>query len=159
MVKIIPLQEVKSILITLKQHKKKIVVVGGCFDILHIGHIQFLKEAKKCGDSLILLLESDENVRKLKGKNRPIFTQRERAEVLSAISSVDLVILLPLMRSDVDYHHVITTISPHIIAVTEHDPLMKEKEKQAKQVGGKIAVIPFVETFSSSRLAKLLGID
>ena len=158
MVKIVHREEVESV-IFLPEHKKKIVVVGGCFDIVHIGHIQFLKEAKKCGDVLILLLESDENVRKLKGENRPVFTQRERAEVLSALSPVDFVILLPLMTSDADYNHIITTIKPHIIAVTEHDPLMKEKEKQAKRVGGKIAIIPFVKTFSSSKLAKLLGID
>lgn len=159
MVKIVRLQEVESVIFLPQEHKKKTVVVGGCFDILHIGHIQFLKEAKKCGDVLILLLESDENVRKLKGENRPIFTQMERAEVLSALSTVDFVILLPLMTSDADYNHIITTIKPHIIAVTEHDPLMKEKERQAKQVGGKIAIIPFVKTFSSSKLAKLLGID
>lgn len=158
MVKIVHREEVESV-IFLPEHKKKIVVVGGCFDIVHIGHIQFLKEAKKCGDVLILLLESDENVRKLKGENRPVFTQRERAEVLSALSPVDFVILLPLMTSDADYNHIITTIKPHIIAVTEHDPLMKEKERQAKRVGGKIAIIPFVKTFSSSKLAKLLGID
>lgn len=159
MVKIVRLQEVESVILLPQEHKKKIVVVGGCFDILHIGHIQFLKEAKKCGDVLILLLESDENVRKLKGENRPVFTQMERAEVLSTLSPVDFVILLPLMTSDADYNHIITTIKPHIIAVTEHDPLMKEKERQAKQVGGKIAIIPFVKTFSSSKLAKLLGID
>ena len=63
----------------------KIVLVGGCFDILHLGHVVFLEKAKKEGDVLVVLLESDEKVRFLKGKGRPVHTQSERAEILSAL--------------------------------------------------------------------------
>ena len=62
----------------------KVVLVGGCFDLLHYGHIAFLKEAKKHGDYLIVLLESDENVRRLKGEGRPFHTQKQRKEMLAS---------------------------------------------------------------------------
>ena len=63
--------------------------VEGCFDILHVGHVEFLKEARSFGDYLIVLLESDENIKKLKGKGKPIFSLKERITVLKAIKYVD----------------------------------------------------------------------
>lgn len=143
----------------LKNIKKPIVLTGGCFDILHVGHIKFLKEASKLGDSLLILLESDKKVRNLKGQNRPYFPQKDRAEVLSALSFVDYVILLPFVENDGDYSQIISKIKPAIIAVTTHDPIMEKKKRQAGLVGGKIEIIPYVKTFSSSQIAKLLGIE
>ncbi len=159
MTKIINLQlldkEVKSI----KKTDKSIVLVGGCFDILHVGHIKFLKEAKKQSDYLLVLLESDETVKKLKGVNRPYFPQKDRAEVLSSIKYVDYIVLLNPVVKDEDYNKLISKIRPDIIAVTANDPIMKKKKIQAKLVEGKLAVIPIVKTYSSSKLAKLLGLD
>jgi len=134
----------------------RIVLTGGCFDLLHIGHARFLSKAKRMGDYLVVLLESDRKVKKLKGANRPLFAQKERAEMLSALGSVDLVVLLPTMEKDSDYLDLVTQISPDIIAVTENDPRLKEKKRQAKKVGGKLKVIPLTKTFSTSKLAKLL---
>ncbi len=111
------------------------------------------------GDYLAVLLESDKSVRGLKGKNRPISLQIERAEMLSAIGSVDLVVLLPMMRNDSDYLSVVMEIKPHIIAVTEHDPHIEKKRVQAKKIGARVKVIPFIERFSTSRLAKILGME
>jgi rfaE bifunctional protein nucleotidyltransferase chain/domain len=142
-----------------KENKARIILAGGCFDILHIGHVRFLSEAKKLGDYLVVLLESNKKVKRLKGETRPIFTQKERAEMLSALRSVDLVVLLPTMENDGDYSNVIMKIKPDIIAVTEHDPLLEKKREQARKVGGKLEVIPFTKTLSTSALIQILGVD
>ena len=77
----------------LKSEKKKIVFTNGCFDLLHVGHIRYLSNAKKLGDFLIVGLNSDESVKILKGQNRPINQFEDRAMLLSALRSVDLVIM------------------------------------------------------------------
>jgi D-beta-D-heptose 7-phosphate kinase/D-beta-D-heptose 1-phosphate adenosyltransferase len=81
----IKLKELKQIVNKLKKEGKKIVLTNGCFDILHIGHVRYLEEAKKLGDMLIVGVNSDESVRILKGKGRPIMPEKERAEILSAL--------------------------------------------------------------------------
>ena len=139
--------------------KGRIVLVGGCFDILHIGHVRFLSEAKGIGDYLIVLLESDKKARKLKGRNRPVFIQSERAEMLSALRSVDLVVLLPMMEDDDHYANLVKKIKPDVIVVTENDPNIEKKRRQAEEAGGELKIIPFTKTFSSSKLVKILGIE
>jgi len=76
----------------IKAERKKIVFTNGCFDLLHVGHIRYLSQAKKLGDFLIIGLNSDRSVKKLKGKDRPINSFEDRATLLSALKSVDLVI-------------------------------------------------------------------
>ncbi len=158
MAKIVSLQEITFVINSLRKNNS-IVLVGGCFDILHIGHIKFLEEANKMENVLMVLLESDAKVKKLKGKNRPYFTQKDRAGVLASVNTIDYVILLPPLNTDEDYNNLILQIRPKVIAVTANDPLISKKEKQAKAVGGEIRIIPYLATLSSSRLAKLLGID
>jgi rfaE bifunctional protein nucleotidyltransferase chain/domain len=155
--RIVDLQELERFLPG--KNKGKIVLTGGCFDILHIGHVKFLSEAKGAGDYLIILLESDKKVKELKGKNRPVFIQRERAEMLSALGSVDLVVLLPMIEDDGDYLNLAMKIKPDIIAVTEDDPHIEKKRGQAKEVGGELKIIPLTKTFSTSKLAKILGVE
>jgi D-beta-D-heptose 7-phosphate kinase/D-beta-D-heptose 1-phosphate adenosyltransferase len=157
MASIVNLQELETIL--RRENKGSVVLVGGCFDIFHIGHLRFLSEAKKMGDYLIVLLEKDEKVKKLKGKNRPIFTQDVRAEMLSALNCVDLVVVLPMMEKDSDYLDLLMKVKPDIIAVTENDPRIEKKKHQAETVGGQLRVIPFVKTLSTSALAKTIGVD
>lgn len=143
----------------IKRNDKKLVLVGGCFDIVHIGHLRFLKAAKNSGDLLIVALEPDKKVQTLKGKNRPINSQQERAELLAALQTVDFVILLPELKTDQDYFSLVKTIKPNILAVTENDPLADKKRQQIKLLGGKLVVIPKINTPSTSQLTKLLGID
>ncbi len=90
---IIKKSEVPALIKKLKRQKQKIVFTNGVFDILHRGHVEYLAKAKSFGDVLILGLNSDASVRKLKGKNRPINKQLDRAIVLLALESVDYVIL------------------------------------------------------------------
>ncbi len=138
---------------------KKIVLVGGCFDFIHFGHISFLKQAKSLGDYLVVALESDKNVRLSKGENRPIHTQEQRQEMLRSLVFVDEVIPLPPMNLDIEYFDLVEKIHPQIIAVTEGDLIVDKKLKQAERVGAKLVVIPKVHAPSTSQLAKLLGLE
>jgi D-beta-D-heptose 7-phosphate kinase/D-beta-D-heptose 1-phosphate adenosyltransferase len=121
--------------------------------------VKFLSEAKGAGDCLIILLESDQKVKKLKGSHRPVFNQRERAEMLSALRSVDLIVLLPMMEDDGDYLNLVMKIKPDIIAVTEDDPQIENKRRQAREVGGELKIILLTKTFSTSKLAKIVGVE
>jgi len=121
--------------------------------------VRFLSEAKGMGDCLVVLLESDEKVRKLKGKSRPVFIQRERAEMLASLKSVDLVVLLPVMENDNDYLRLVAKIKPDIIAVTKDDPHSGKKRWQAKEVGSELKTVSLTKTFSTSKLARLLGVE
>ncbi len=115
--------------------EKKVVVVGGCFDILHRGHIAFLQAAKKQGDVLFVLLESDAFVKAKKGENRPINTQGVRATILSNLRFVDYIVLLDKILQDNDYDDLVLWLKPAIIATTKGDPSKKHKERQAKLLG------------------------
>jgi D-beta-D-heptose 7-phosphate kinase/D-beta-D-heptose 1-phosphate adenosyltransferase len=112
--------------------------------------VRFLSEAKKMGDYLMVLLENDEKVKKLKGESRPVFIQKERAEMLSALRSVDLVVLLPAIENDSDYLNLMMKIKP--------DDIEKRKD-QAKKIGGELKVISFIKTLSTSKLAEMLAAD
>ena len=138
---------------------KKIVLVGGCFDILHYGHINFLKQAKSHGDWLVVALESDENVRRMKGDTRPIHTQAQRKEMIEALSFVDEVIALPTMHGDRDYYELVRKIKPTVIAVTERDTAIVKKKEQAEEIGATLVEIPKIHTPSTSQLVKLLGLE
>lgn len=132
--------------------KNKKVLVGGCFDILHYGHVEFLKKAKSFGDYLIVAIESDKRVTELKGKGRPIHTQKQRKEILESLRFVDEVIILKDKMKDKDYFEFVKKIKPSFIAVTINDPLLHKKTEQAKAVGGKIVELPKFKTMSSSKI-------
>ncbi|MFH1864225.1 MAG: adenylyltransferase/cytidyltransferase family protein [bacterium] len=135
---------------------KNIVLVGGCFDIFHWGHFVFLSKAKKLGDYLVVLLESDENTKRLKGPTRPFHNQIQRRKILESLNFVDKVISLPPITKDSDYLKSILRIKPNIIAVTSGDPLFSKKRKQANLIGAKVIIIPKVKTNSTTKMAKLL---
>ncbi len=157
MARIVNLRELTKVLP--RKGEGRIILAGGCFDILHIGHVRFLSEAKGMGDYLVVLLESDGNVKKLKGKGRPVFTQKERAEMLSSIRSIDLIVLLPMMKNDNDYLSLVMKINPDIIAATEDDPHIEKKRRQAKKVGATLRIVSLTKTFSTSKLANMLGVE
>lgn len=160
MKKIITTGEAIKISKNLKNNGKIIILVGGCFDILHLGHIKFLENAKKLGDILFVILESDESVLVLKGKDRPINNQMERAQLLSSLSMVGYVVPLPYMKIDKDYDKLITQIKPDFIATTQDDPNISHKERQAKLVGGKVKIVTErIKSKSTTKLAKLISKD
>lgn len=152
--KIFKFKDLKKLLRLLKG--KNIVLVGGCFDILHYGHLIFLKNAKKEGELLVVLLESDEFIRKRKNRI-PVHNQDQRVEMLSSIEIVDFVITLPFLKSDKDYFGLVESMKPKIIAVSKGDQQLENKKMQAKKVGAKLKVVTDVlEKFSTSNIFHIL---
>lgn len=131
---------------------KRIVLVGGCFDIIHFGHIQFLEKAKQAGDYLVVALEPDDRI--INHKHRtPTHTQMERAHNLLALRHVDHVIMLPLLNGFQDYLELVQTIKPHIIAITSNDPQLANKQKQAAAIGAQLVIVTdVIGNFSSSTI-------
>lgn len=148
----------KNLLHLIKQLKEDpIVLVGGCFDILHLGHVRFLTEAKKYG-LVVVALESDTTLKSHKGHLRPIHKQIERAEVLASLETVDYILPLPHFNKDEEYLELVKIVKPQFIALTEGDPHFKNKELQAKAVGAKIVIVPKISTPSTTQLVKLLNL-
>lgn len=136
---------------------KKLVIAGGCFDLLHLGHIIFLQQAASKGDILVILLESDETIRKLKGKKRPIHTQTVRAEILSELKSVDYVLMLPPFKTDQEYDELIAKLNPSIIATTLGDEYAFHKKRQAAKLGAKLVfVTEQIKDHSTSKIIKTI---
>lgn len=154
MKKIIDLKNFKKYQKSLKG--KKIILVGGCFDLFHFGHYFFLENAKKEGDFLIVALESDKFI-ETKKKRKPIHSQEQRAKILAGLNFVDLVIKLPFFNSNKDYYQLVELIKPKIIAVTQGDPQIKNKKEQAKKISGEIRVVtPRLDKFSTSEILNII---
>ncbi|MBI2022655.1 adenylyltransferase/cytidyltransferase family protein [Candidatus Daviesbacteria bacterium] len=154
---IITAGQISKITQKLNLNKKRVVLVGGCFDILHLGHVIFLEKAAKKGNVLVVLLESDRDVAKRKGQGRPIHTQKDRARVLAALSSVDFVVLLPKMKSDLAYDKIVQKIKPQVIATTANDPEVEYKKRSAKNVNAEVKIVTKrIKDHSSSKTKFLL---
>lgn len=132
------------------EHKgKKIVFTNGCFDILHIGHIRYLQDAAKLGDILIIGLNSDASVKKLKGNDRPINTEMDRAEILGALSFVDYVVIF---EEDTPIE-LIKKIQPDILVKgADYSGKYVVGANEVEASGGKLVLIPFVEGKSTSNI-------
>lgn len=136
-----------------KLHQQKIVFTNGCFDVLHFGHVHYLLQAKELGDVLVVGLNSDDSVRRLKGPSRPINGEKERAFVLAALACVDYVVVF---EEDTP-KELIETVRP--------DVLVKGGDYALDQIvgadfvtrtGGSVTTLPFVEGFSSTRIIEQL---
>ncbi|CAN5116246.1 D-glycero-beta-D-manno-heptose 1-phosphate adenylyltransferase [soil metagenome] len=157
--KIITYKHVPSLCTTLSALRKSIVIAGGCFDILHTGHIAFLEASKAQGDTLVIFLEADMRISKLKGENRPVHMQATRAQILATLPTVDYIILLPDVMTNDLYDQLILSLKPAIITATNGDPYRTHKERQAKLVGGKVkTVIDLLPEFSTTKLVSTLPI-
>lgn len=119
---------------------KKVILVGGCFDVFHYGHLTFLMEAKKQGDYLVVALESDDAIQSYK-RRKPVHNIQQRAHILASLLFVDEVVILPRLKGYDDYMKLVTTLHPDIIAVTEGDPQIENKRKQMASIGGTVNVV------------------
>jgi len=156
--KIIAFNKIKDFTKQLHQQGKTIVLAGGCFDFLHIGHINFLENAKKQADTLIVLLESDESIKKQKGIDRPLHNQNQRSQILSAIKYVDFVVLLPHQMNDKKYDELIVNINPSVIAATEGDTNIVHKNRQAKLTSAKVVFVnKKIKGISTTQLLKIIA--
>ena len=131
----------------IKADRKKIVFTNGCFDLLHVGHIRYLAQAKRLGDFLIIGLNSDSSVKELKGENRPINSFEDRATLLSAIESVDLVIMFEEQTPE----NLIKDIVPDIL-VKGGDYNIEDivGYQIVIQNGGQVKTISFYDGYSST---------
>lgn len=137
----------------LSSQQKKMVIAGGCFDLLHPGHTAFLKASKDEGELLVVLLESDQKISEIKGKDRPHNTQKIRAENLALLHIIDYIILLPYFSGNENYDRVIYSLKPAIIATTFGDPYRFHKERQALSIGAQVIdVIERLPEYSSTKI-------
>ena len=104
-------EELKEEIENLKEEGKRIVFTNGCFDLIHVGHTRYLEEAKNLGDALIVAVNSDRSVKEIKGKDRPIIPQDERAEVLCALHFVDYVVIF----DEPDPFQIVSYLRPDVL--------------------------------------------
>jgi len=147
--KLVERDRLKEIVAELKKKGKRIVLANGCFDLIHIGHIRYLKGAKAEGDILIVALNSDDSVRKLKGPPRPILTASERAEILSAFPFIDYIVIFdePTVSS------LLLDLKPDVHAKgTDYTVETVPEREIVKSYGGKTAIVGDPKLHSTSEL-------
>lgn len=127
----------------------KLVFTNGVFDILHVGHVHYLEEARALGDALVLAINSDRTVRILKGANRPLMNQNERAEILAALRTTSYVTIF----DDVSPRSLIAALLPDVL-VKGGDYALDEihGREEVEAAGGCVVSLPFVEGVSSSAI-------
>ena len=146
-------KELTKIIKILKAKGKRIVFTNGCFDLLHIGHVRYLEKAKTLGDILVVGVNSDSSVRKLKGPKRPLLPVRERAEILSGLGCVDYVTIF----DELDPLKLITSLLPNVLA--KGGDWTKEQivgGEVVEKSGGEVVIIPFVKGASTSNLIETI---
>ena len=153
--KIVSLEELAKQAKEIRRDGQKLVLTNGCFDLLHVGHVRYLQEARELGDFLAVAVHGDESVRALKGEGRPITPEAERAEVLAALAAVDFVTIFPQERAT----EVIGAVRPAIyVKGGDYTPesLDAEEHTVLKRVEAEIRILPLVPGKSTSALLKRL---
>ena len=147
--KVIARDKLSAQLVQEKKRGRRIVFANGCFDLLHVGHINLLERARQQGDRLIIAINGDDSVKKLKGPARPIVGEHERARVLAALSAIDAVVIFdestPLQM--------IHEVRPDVLV--KGDDYTEDTVVGAAEVrswGGRVCLIPHIEGFSTSEL-------
>jgi|SRR3989339_51971 len=148
--KIISQKQAALLLAKLKKNGKKIVALSGSFDLLHSGHVVSLSEAKKQGDVLVVLLNSDESIRKYKGANRPIVKQNYRAHLLGALEAVDFIVLF----DDLNPKKILAKLQPNIYCNGKDWGKNCVEAPVIKKYGGKIHVLRWTPGLSTSAVIK-----
>jgi D-beta-D-heptose 7-phosphate kinase/D-beta-D-heptose 1-phosphate adenosyltransferase len=128
---------------------ERIVLTNGCFDLLHVGHVRTLQAARALGDVLVLALNSDDSVRKLKGPDRPVIPAEERAEVLAALSAVDYVVIF----DEPDPRKVILALAPDVLVKGgDWTPETVIGREEVEAAGGRVVVLPDIPGARTSSL-------
>ena len=133
---------------------RRLVFTNGVFDLLHVGHVRYLSQARALGDALVVAINSDRTVRELKGPDRPIFDQAERAEILAALRVVDYVTIF----DDVSPRSLIAELLPDVLVKGGDyglDQIHGREEVEA--AGGRVISLPFVEGASTTTLIKKIN--
>jgi D-beta-D-heptose 7-phosphate kinase/D-beta-D-heptose 1-phosphate adenosyltransferase len=128
---------------------KRLVFTNGVFDLLHVGHVRYLAHARELGDALVVAINSDRSVRELKGPDRPVFDENERAEILAALRHVDYVVVF----DDISPRGLISRLLPDVLVKGgdyQIDEIHGREEVEA--AGGKVIPLPFVPGASTTSL-------
>ncbi|MBI3615930.1 MAG: D-glycero-beta-D-manno-heptose 1-phosphate adenylyltransferase [Candidatus Omnitrophica bacterium] len=148
---VLPLGRLVPVARRLKAEGKRIAFTNGCFDLLHAGHLDYLKRIKAKADCLIVAVNSDASVRKLKGPGRPIIPAKERAALVAALKPVDYVTIFPESTP----LRMIRSLKPDILAKGgdwKPDRIVGREEVESR--GGRVLTIPFLKGHSTSRLIR-----
>ena len=138
----------------LRNDGARLVFTNGVFDLLHVGHVRYLSQARALGDALVVAINSDRTVRELKGSGRPVFDQAERAEILSALRQVDYVVVF----DDVSPRSLIAQLLPDVLVKGgdyQLDQIHGREEVEA--AGGKVISLPFVKGASTTSLIERMS--
>jgi D-glycero-beta-D-manno-heptose 1-phosphate adenylyltransferase len=149
--KIVPLEKLQQRAKDLRVSGKKLVATNGCFDLLHVGHIRYLRAARALGDVLVVGINGDESVRELKGPTRPINSANDRAEVVAALACVDLVTIFPDLRAT----RFLEAVTPDVYVKGgdyKADTLNMEERNILQEISAKIEIVPFQQGYSTSDL-------
>ena len=133
----------------LRADEKTLVFTNGVFDILHVGHVRYLEQARALGNALVVAVNSDASVRELKGPGRPLMNENERAEILAALQAVDYVTIF----DDLSPRSLIAELLPDVL-VKGGDYSLDEihGREEVEAAGGRVVSLPFVEGISSSKI-------
>ena len=137
----------------LRARGRRLVFTNGCFDILHVGHVRYLRQARALGDALLVAVNSDRSVRALKGAGRPLLSEGERAELLAALASVDFVTVF----DDESPRALIADLLPDVL-VKGGDYALEEihGREEVEAAGGRVVSLPFVEGASTTSIIERL---
>ncbi len=143
--------ELPALINDLKRRRKKIVLTNGCFDLLHAGHVQLFAASKELGDFLIVAIDDDESVRSLKGEGRPVIGADERIRILSALNSVDTVVVFASDKLET----LIEAVKPDILVKgSNYETAEVRGGELVKKLGGRVALVPISDDISSSKIIK-----
>ena len=154
--KIIPWEKLPEWRAALRKTGKKLVVTNGCFDLLHLGHVTYLETARSNGDVLLIGLNGDNSVRQLKGSDRPVNSEQDRAGVLAALESVSGVCVFAEKTAT----RFLSAAEPDVYVKGGDytvDTLDKDERRAVEGAGGKIVIIPFVPGKSTTELLKKIS--
>ena len=152
--KIVPLGALAQIVRRAKASGRTVVLTNGCFDLLHPGHVDLLERARRYGDLLIVALNSDGSVKALKGPQRPILPQRDRATLLAALAGVDFVTIF----HDPTPQRVIARLRPQVLVKgADWGPQAVVGRDVVERDGGRVVRIPLVTGYSTTRLIERLS--
>jgi rfaE bifunctional protein nucleotidyltransferase chain/domain len=148
-IKILSLDQLLAERTRLRAVGRKLVFTNGVFDLLHVGHVRYLEQARALGDALVVAINSDRTVRDLKGASRPLVNQAERAEILAGLRAVTYVTIF----DDVSPRSLIAALLPDVL-VKGGDYALDEihGREEVEAAGGTVVSLPFVEGISSSRI-------
>jgi rfaE bifunctional protein nucleotidyltransferase chain/domain len=153
--KIVDINELANCAKALREAGKKLVVTNGCFDLLHVGHVRYLQAARSLGDALAVGVNGDQSVRELKGANRPINNEHDRAEVLAALECVDFVTIFLEVRAT----RLLELVRPAVYAKGgDYTAATLNPEERAilEKIGAEVRIIPFEKGYSTSGLLEKL---